>query len=122
MVGTDVLDAASLAPGAPLFDDLAAFVARLRGPDALVWFRTCGAFGGAAGHAFAIACAARFGCRVGGHTFVIGPLQSGLHTVTPTLPPSWPLDEGQNGHGLLPSTPMAPHTITCLHGAIPAGW
>jgi hypothetical protein len=123
LIGADLLNAASLAPGAPLEDDVDAFVARLRGPDALVWFRTCGAFGGAAGHTFAAACAARFGCRVAGHTFVIGPLQSGLHTVTPTSPPSWPLDEGQGpGGALLPSTPTAPHTITCLHGAIPAGW
>lgn len=123
LVAKDALTTAGLAPGAPLHDDLDAFAARLSGPAALVWFRTCGAFGGAAGHAFAAACADRFGCRVAGHTFVIGPLQSGLHTATKTSPPSWPLNEGQGpGGGLLPSSPSAPHTISCLHGAIPAGW
>lgn len=63
-------------------------------PDALVWFRTCLAFGGARGHAFASACARFFHCRVAGHTYVIGPLQSGLHTLAPGEVPSWPVDEG----------------------------
>lgn len=123
LIATDVLTSMSLAPGAPLAADVDAFVARLSGPQALVWFRTCGAFGGAVGHAFAAACASRFGCRVAGHTFIIGPLQSGLHTVSPSSPPSWPLTEGQGAAGaLLSSSPSAPNTISCLHGAIPAGW
>jgi hypothetical protein len=122
-IGADRLDRERFARRDPLADDLDAVVARLRGPGALVWLRTCGAFGGEAGQAFAVACAERFGCRVGGHTFVIGPLQSGLHTVSQTTSPRWPAHEGQSeAGGLLPSSWSAPHTITCLHGAIPAGW
>jgi hypothetical protein len=122
-LGTDRLDRDSLAHVGLLAEDVDAFRARLCGPEALVWFRTCGAFGGEAGQAFAAACAERFGCRVGGHTFVIGPLQSGLHTVTPTTAPTWSTTEGQDDAGrLLASSWSAPHTITCLHGAIPSGW
>jgi hypothetical protein len=122
-IGTDVLTTRTLEAAHPLRDDVDAFVARLSGPQALVWFRTCGAFGGEAGQAFANACAARFGCVTAGHTHIIGPLQSGLHTVSPTSPANWPVSEGQTaGGGLKQSSPLSPHTITCLQGSIPAGW
>jgi hypothetical protein len=67
--------------------------------------------------------AAFFNCRVAGHTYVIGPLQSGLHSVTPTQPPTWSMAEGFAADGSsLTSTPWAPNTITCLHGAVPSTW
>ena len=122
-VGGDVLTSQTLRSDHALADDVDAFVARLSGPQALVWFRTCGAFAGVDGHAFASSCARRFGCRIAGHTHIIGPLQSGLHTVTSSSPPTWSTSEGTDARGaLLPSSWSANHTITCLHGRIPAGW
>ena len=120
-VAADVLDADALTRG-PLADDWRAVAARLS-PSSLVWFRTCGAFGGEAGHAFAKTAARVFGCRVAGHTYVIGPLQSGMHSVTPTTVPAWSKTEGQGQGGrLLGSSLRAPNTISFLHGAVPAGW
>ncbi len=51
-------------------------------------------------------------------------LQSGLHVLAPGIEPNWPAHEG-----VVPwlsharsSHLMAPRTITCFHGAIPASW
>ncbi len=124
-LGADVLTSASLTSPSltdSLTDDWRAVAARLSSTS-LVWFRTCGAFGTAAGHAFATTTARFFNCRVAGHTFVIGPLQSGLHTVTPTSSPTWSVAEGQKpGGGLLQSQLWSPNTVSFLKGAIPAGW
>src|SRR5262249_25761420 len=62
--------------------------------DALLWFRTCEAFGASAGHDFAAALADATGARVAGHTFIIGFLQSGLHLLCPGERPSWSRTEG----------------------------
>ncbi len=123
LIARDVLDKRALDdPAHPRHDDLAALRDRLTG-DALVWFRTCETFGRPEGHAFAAAWTRFFERRAAGHTYVIGPFQSGLHSLSPGQAPSWSVDEGvgEDGKALM-SSPGAPHTITCLHGAVPAGW
>lgn len=122
MVADDVLDISALtAPDHRLRADLEAVRGRLA-DDALVWWRTCSAFAGAAGQAFAVAQTRFFGCRVAGHTFVIGPWQSGLHSLSPGATPDWPATEGLAGTQGVPSSPTRPNTITCLHGRVPDGW
>lgn len=120
-VAGEVLTAHQLTSSA-LSDDWRAVAARLS-PTSLVWWRTCSAFAGQTGQTLASTMAAFFNCRVAGHTYVIGPLQSGLHSVRPQQPPTWSITEGFGVDGTaLTSTPWAPNTITCLHGAVPVGW
>lgn len=120
-IARDVLTAHALT-SSPLGDDWRAVAARLS-PSSLVWWRTCSAFAGQAGHTLASTMASFFNCRVAGHTYVIGPLQSGLHSVTPSQQPTWSITEGLHADGSsLTSTPWAPNTITCLHGAFPSTW
>lgn len=89
----------------------------------LVWFRSCGTFAGSRGHNFAKKIARKFQCQVAGHTFIIGPLQSGLHSLKPGKEPSWSIEEGLDGKGKMKnSSPWAPNTITCLHADVPKGW
>ena len=110
------LDAASLHRLAPLRGVLA--------PGALVWLRTCEAFGTAAGHDFARRLADTLGARVAGHTYVIGFYQSGLHALSPGQQPDWSVDEGvvPGEQTARRSARREPRTVTCLHGRIPAGW
>jgi hypothetical protein len=125
-IGHEPLDEASLESNHAFSNDLQALRARLTNPDALFWLRTCSAFGGRRGQAFATALVDVLGCRAAGHTHTIGPLQSGLHTLQPGNLPAWSADEGirdgDETQAALPSSWTAPHTITCLHGRIPAGW
>jgi len=94
----------------------------------LWWFRTCETFGAERGHEFARAWASFFGCRAAGHTYIIGPYQSGLHTLDPGELPGWSAREGLiEGTADAPrralwSTRREPNTITCLHGRIPPGY
>lgn len=110
---------------APLLDRVRS---RLVGPAALLWFRTCESFGARRGQSFAEALADRMGCRVAGHTYIIGPFQSGLHSLQPGQRSHWPAEEGlREGTPLAPrralwSTPWAPRTIHCLQGRIPNGY
>ena len=94
----------------------------------LWWFRTCESFGAAMGVSFARTFADRIGCRAAGHTFIIGHVQSGLHSVLPGQEPCWAPDEA-----LLEGTPdspkraawsrlRAPNTITALQSNLPAGY
>lgn len=131
LIATDVLDIESLSPGHSRYLDLVALRQRVRGEQTLFWFRTCATFGRPKGQAFARAWTRFFGCRAAGHTFVIGPLQSGLHSLRAGDEPSWSATEGvpQSHHDkvddpktALTSSMWAPHTITCLNGAIPDGW
>jgi hypothetical protein len=76
------------------------------------------------GHAFARAWTRYFQCRAAGHTYVIGPFQSGLHCLAPGAEPDWPTTEGlptdePHARAALWSTPFAPNTITCFHGTVP---
>ncbi len=121
-IAKDGLDRARLSS-----PELAPLLDRLRdrlSAEALVWLRTCETMGGPSGHAFAKALASRLGCRVAGHTHVIGVLQSGLVALRPDAEPSWPLDmglgpSGEAGHGL-PSSPTEPSTVHFLTGRLPA--
>lgn len=127
-VAGEVLDRAALMPAHPHRRRLEAIRARLVPGDGLWWFRTCETFGARAGHDLARAWADFFGARAAGHTFVIGPWQSGLHSLAPGAVPDWPADEGLvAGTPGAPvkaawSRPGAPHTVTCLAGRVPQGW
>jgi len=126
LIGREPLDETALEPGHPLHAPLHRIRDRMS-HDSLWWFRTCETFGAAPGHRFAKAWANFFGCRAAGHTYVIGPLQSGLHTLMPGEEPDWPLEEGlrrgtdvrrPTGQALI-SAPWSPNTITCLETSIP---
>lgn len=129
-VAEDALDAAALAPAHPLHAGLQRLRARLlRGREGLFWFRTCETFGLPAGKRFARDLADFLGCRVAGHTYVIGALQSGLHSLLPGEQPSWPDDEGLPAKHHGPAEDATgrwsrlgePNTISCLQGRIPEG-
>ena len=102
-------------------------LARAMTDDALFWVRCCSAFGAARGRTFAKALAERVEHRVAGHTYVIGVLQSGTHSLAPGDAPTWPIEEGvivENGEPSRAkgSGPRQPHTIGCLRLDLPAGW
>lgn len=123
LIAGEALDLRALSPGHALHGPLGQVRARLA-PDALWWFRTCETFGTEAGQRFAAAFAGHLGCRVAGHTHVIGVWQSGLHSLRPGETPSWSITEGVRGPGPVaaPSRLGAPNTISCLHGRVPAGF
>lgn len=126
-IGSEVLDASVLDEGHVHRERVRRVAERLLpGEQGLWWFRTCETFGTSRGQAFARVWAAALGCRVAGHTFVIGAWQSGLHSLLPGAEPTWSSDEGVPGTAdprmALPSRPRAPNTITCFHGKIPAGY
>jgi len=97
-------------------------------PDALVWLRTCEAFGAREGQDFAQDLADTFGTRVAGHTFIIGVFQSGLRGLRPGSRPDWSDVEGlAEGTASAPkraheSLPTYPRTISCFHGRVPDDW
>lgn len=125
LIARDVLDVdAVLDSRHSRHEDLRALRARLSGRDALWWFRTCETFGREAGQRFATSWARFFDCRVAGHTYVIGPWQSGLHSLRPGQLPTWSVREGlpddvEEPRYALMSAPGEPNTVTCLHGRIP---
>jgi len=110
---------------APRLEQLAArfALAREGGHEPLFWIRTCETMGGPSGQAFAKALTRTLGCRVAGHTHVIGVLQSGLVALRPGEEPAWPADmglgpRGEGGPGL-PSLPGEPRTVHFLTGRLP---
>ncbi|MCA9658585.1 MAG: DUF4347 domain-containing protein [Myxococcales bacterium] len=128
-VADEALDADALRPGHPYYPRLKAIAARLL-PDAasLWWFRTCETLGADAGHDFARRFSELMRARVAGHTYIIGPWQSGLHSLAPGERPTWSAQEG-----LLEGTAAAPararwsrrgepNTIHFLNGALPSGY
>lgn len=122
-IDEELLTIAYLDPAHPLHARLAAVKERLvPGGRALWWFRSCDTFGTRAGHELARAWTRFFGCRAAGHTHHIMFLQSGLHVLAPGEEPRWSEHEGVVAG--LPharhSHVLAPRTITCLHGTIPA--
>ena len=129
LIDRDVLDACVLVPGHRLEKRVAAVRERLV-PDgqALVWLRTCEAFGATAGLDFATRLADGLGAQVAGHTHIIGFLQSGLQGLRPGHLPRWSADEGiAEGTSADPkqaheSGILRPHTITCLAGDFPDEW
>ena len=123
LIAGERLDVRALEAGHPHHARLAALRARLVGPEALWWFRTCDTFGTAAGHEFARAWTRFHGCRAAGHTHVIGFWQSGLHVLGPAEEPTWSVEEGvdpsrpsSSGRA---SRPWLPDTISCLRAALP---
>jgi hypothetical protein len=91
--------------------------------NSVVWFRSCNVFMGQEGHLFAKVISKMLGCTIASHTYIVGPWQSGLHTIRPDEEPKWDLEEGieQSGKKLW-SMPWSPNTIFCLTGKIPKGW
>lgn len=124
---TDVLDASATEPGHPLHATLMRIRMRLiPGGRALWWWRTCETYGARAGHDFAVRWTRMLDCTTAGHTYVIGLWQSGLVVLRPGETPAWSIDDGlRAGTGDAPlaarrSHPIAPSTITCFTGALPA--
>lgn len=126
-VDNDILDGAALHEGHALEPGLAQLRERLSA-NARWWFRCCEVFGARRGHEFAQRFADYLGCTIAGHTYIIGPWQSGLHTLEPGTKPGWSDEEG-----LLEGTAAAPqkarwsrfwhpHTINCLRLDVPRGW
>ena len=108
-----------------LYPPLRELHARLIGPQALFWFRTCETFGAKIGHDFCQAFSGLLGCRVAGHTYIIAYYQSGLHALAPGERPNWSPTEGlargsaDDPQQALWSHRKAPNTITCLTGHLP---
>jgi len=125
LLGKTRLDEGALQPDHALAPLLDAFRAQLTGPEAVVWLRCCSAFGAAEGRRFAVAASRRLGCRVAGHTYIIGPFQSGTHSVRPGQEPSWDPAEGvQHDTQGRPSSarwsgPFEPATVSCLRLGLP---
>lgn len=122
----EALKRSSLKPQSKYYALLKTLKSRLK-PDSVIWLRTCTSFAGSIGKKFAQDLANFFGCTVAGHTFKIGPWQSGLHTLKPNETPYWNDTEGftPNKEGLLEtawSLPWSPNTIFCLTGKIPKNW
>lgn len=91
--------------------------------ESLVWFRCCNLFAGREGQLFANTFSKFMDCTIASHTYIIGPWQSGLHTIKPDQQPYWPVDEGfGSDNEKLWSMPWSPNTIFCLTGKIPEGW
>lgn len=128
-LGGQCVDAGAFLRGGELREGFARVATRmLPGAQGLVWLRTCEAFGGQPGHEFARAFADVLGCRVAGHTYIIGHWQSGLHTLMPGATPTWADDEAiLEGTAKDPrraawSRRSAPNTISFLNGRIPADY
>ncbi len=127
-IDDDALDVSALSPGSPLYAPLRAVADRMRGPESLLWFRTCELFGAERGHDFARRFSDAMRCRIAGHTRRIGFWQSGLHSIAPGEAPSWSAREGlSSGTPAAPlaatgSSPTMERTIHCLQGSIPRGW
>lgn len=95
--------------------------------DSVVWFRSCNVFSKQEGHLFAKLFSKMLGCRIASHTFIVGPWQSGLHTIEPDQEPTWSIEEGikkkkDGSEEKLWSMPWSPNTIFCLTGQIPKDW
>lgn len=93
-------------------------------PNGLFWFRTCSTFQGEIGKQFAKDFSNIVGCRIAGHTHIIGcPTHSGLHSIKPNEEPSWPNEEGRNKKGkLLKSRIWRTNTIMFWRNTVPEGW
>lgn len=90
--------------------------------DSLVWFRSCNVFSGKEGKLFAKVMATALDCKIASHTFIVGPWQSGLHSISPGQEPYWGDEEGMKDGEKLWSMPWSPNTIFCLTGKVPKGW
>ncbi|MEM6993662.1 MAG: hypothetical protein AAF721_24325 [Myxococcota bacterium] len=128
-VDCDVFDIRALVKSHAYYRGLRGVRDRMRDvEDSLFWFRTCETLGASAGQAFARDLSDFLGARVAGHTFIIGHIQSGLHSLAPGQEANWSETEGLREGS--PDDPQraywsgwrAPNTITCLRGSIPTGY
>ncbi len=128
-VGSQVFDGGALLSGHEFQPGLSRLRDRLgEGDQGLFWFRTCETFGAEPGHAFARNLSDFLGSRVAGHTYIIGHIQSGLHSLSPGQEVTWSDTEGLREGS--PDSPeraywsklREPNTITCLRGSIPTGY
>mgnify|MGYP001547377037 FL=1 len=125
-INNEYLSIRSLYPGNPHRDLLLKIKSRLT-PESTIWFRCCSVFAKEEGHVFATTFSQFMNCRIAAHTHIIGPWQSGLHSILPGRQPSWSTQEGvgKNPDGttkILWSKPWSTNTIFCLTGKIPEGW
>jgi hypothetical protein len=126
-IGKDTLDASAFRdPAEPRRPLVQRFADRLQ-PESLVWFRTCETFGRARGQDFACTVTESLGCRAAGYTYVIGHLQSGLHSLAPGARPHWSEREGLPEGVDDPKVAQwshwkAPNTVTFLAGRVPDGF
>lgn len=130
-ISGESLDRGSLAANSVHRRDLEAIRERMSASGKLRplwWFRTCETFGAKRGQDFAQAWTDFFGSRAAGHTYIIGPLQSGLHSLEAGQRPTWSASEGiAEGTASQPrraqwSRLREPNTITCFRGTIPLGY
>ncbi len=124
--GTQVFDKDALSPTSRWQPHLERISDRMAsGRDGLFWFRTCETFGCVPGQDFAQRLADQLGCRVAGHTFIIGHWQSGLHSLLPGNAPTWSVHEGlregtpESPNQAFWSRMWKPNTISFLHGTVP---
>jgi hypothetical protein len=124
LIDNDVFDASVLRDAHAHYPKILALRDRLS-PSALVWLRTCEAFGADVGRDFAQALSDGLRARVAGHTFIIGVLQSGLRALLPGCRPQWSASEGiaegtaREPLGAHESGFRRPRTIHCLTSAVP---
>lgn len=125
-INNDFLSVRSLLASSPHRAQLLKLKERVT-PETVIWFRSCNVFAGQEGHLFAIAFCQFMNCVIAGHTFIVGPWQSGLHTIRPGERPNWSKEEGliKKEDGSVEkvwSKPWSPNTVFCLTGKIPKGW
>lgn len=97
-------------------------LANLVTPESIVWFRMCSVFYGEKGLRFAHNTALQLGCRVAGHSRIIGPWQSGLFRVTPGGTPSWADPERFENWMDAKSGPFQQRTIACFRMSFHDSW
>lgn len=90
--------------------------------NAFVWFRSCNVFAGHEGKLFAVTMSKILNCKIAAHTYIVGPWQSGLHTIKPDEKPSWSVEEGIDGEKFKWSMPWSPNTVFCLTNKFPEEW
>lgn len=128
MINRAPMDISALEVNHPLNPYLLQIRAALIGPNARWWFRTCETIGAHSGQAFARAWADFFGCKISGHTHIIGPWQSGLYTLNPGQTPDWDPEAGilegdaDDPRVAVWSKHSEPRTISCLRADVPAQW
>lgn len=125
-INGDALSIRSLTYDSPHYYFLKKIKERLA-TDSTIWFRSCNVFTGSDGKFFSIAFSQFMQSRIAGHTYIVGPWQSGLHTIKPGQRPSWNISEGlkkeEDGKiKKLWSMPWEKNTIFCLTNKIPEGW
>lgn len=108
---------------APTQDLIDVLRSQMRGPRSIAWFRACNIATGDHGRTWCGHLAQAAGCRIAAHTFIVGPLQSGLRVALPDTAPTWSTTEGVNPDGSFAwSRWRAPRTVTMLTTDVPEGW